>query len=167
MNDEIDINAPATDSPAYDDLIKDAERDDAIGAQEFLVSEVINDEWPSGDPRLKLKGNLTSVGSNPKADLTISPPPPPDVLKAESATYEQGKKRAIANTINLYKQLGQHYGKSPQQIREGDTFKVQVVRTKRNPDNTGGFLRIVAFLPKEHAVGADAAKATTAGSSPF
>lgn len=163
---DIDINSPAvTNWGDYDDFLKEAERDDAIGAQEFLVSEVVNDEWPSGDPRLKIKGNLSSVGNNPKADLTISPPPSPEVLKAEGASYESGKKRAIATTINLYKQLGQHYGKSPAEIRQGETYKVQVVRTKRNPDNTGGFLRIVAFLPKDHAVGTDTAK--SAGGSPF
>lgn len=164
---EIDLNNPEiTNWNDYDDFLKEADRDDAIGPQKLLVSEVIDDSWPSGDPRRKVRGTLTTA-RNAKADLTISPPPSPEVLKAEGASYESGKKRAIANTINLYKQLGQHYGKSPQQIVAGDEYNVQVVRTKRNEDGSGGFLRVIGFLSKDHKVGSEAQTAVARSAAPF
>jgi hypothetical protein len=167
MSDEPDINNPETTNWSdYDDFLNEAGKDDRIGPQTFLVSEVIHDTWPSGDPRMKFRGVLSSAG-NAKADLTVSPPPSPAVLKAEGATYESGKKRAIATTINLYKQLAQFYSKSPDNIKEGDEYKVQIVRTKRNEDGTGGFLRIVAFLDKSHAVGNGAQTTAAVSKAPF
>lgn len=159
---EIDINAPVTtDWSKYDDFLKDADKDNRIGDHDALVVSVTDDQWPSGDPRRKILFNLTTA-NNAKADLTISPPPSPETLAAEGATYEAGKKRAIATTINLYKQLGQHYGKSPQQIKEGDTFKVKTAKTRIDADGKGGFIRVIAFLDKAHATGGATAAAATA-----
>lgn len=137
---------------AYDELIKDAERDDRVGDHSFLVTEVVRDQWPSGDPRLKVKGTLVTAG-NAKADWTFSPPPPPDVVAAQKGTMERGMKMAIANSITMAKQLAQHYGVSPGKIKQGDEFKIKTAKNKE------GFVRIIAFLPKDHAVGGQATTA--------
>lgn len=158
---EIDINDTSNINwGAYDDFLKDAEKDTAVGHQRWVVSQVTDDTWPSGDPRRKILGVLPNA-NNAKADLTVSAPPTPETIAAESASWESGKKRAIAQTINQFKQCIQHYGKSPMKIVEGDEYWVNVIRTKRNPDGTGGFLRVVAFLPSE------AANGTKPSGSPF
>jgi len=145
---------------AYREFEKEANRDTRVGNHTWIVSQVTHDTWPSGDPRIKLLGLLTTAG-NAKADLTISPPPAPDVVKAEGKNWESGKKRAIAASIAMHRTLAEVYGKSPDEIVEGDTFMVKTALTKRNPDGTGGFVRIIAFLKKD-------AKADGAGSDvPF
>ena len=149
------MSNPYTDS-AYDDLINDAARDDRAGDHDFIVSEVTHDYWPSGDPRTKIRGQLLTA-NNAKADLTISPPPPPEVVRAESKTWETGKKKAIANAVTIYRQFAEYYGKSPDAevangltpITEGDVFRVKSIVTKRDErTNTGGFVRIIAIKPK-------------------
>lgn len=152
-----------TDS-AYDELLKDADRDNRVGDHLAIAIKVVHDSWPSGDPRIKVSFNLQSA-NNAKADLTISPPPPPDVVKAESKTWEQGKKRAIANAITMYRQLAEHYGKSPDEIVEGDVFAVKTTKSKVEADGKGGFIRVVAFLAKDK-LSADAT-AAAASAPPF
>ena len=157
MSNEFDpMAAMALNDSAYDDLLKDAEMDNRVGDKEALVASVVHDNWPSGDPRIKIGFVLTDA-RNAKADLTISPPPAPEVVKAEKASWEPGKLRAIANTVTMYRQLAQHYGTSPDAIKEGDTFRIKTVKTKRNEDGTGGFIRAVSFLPP---AGASAAPTT-------
>lgn len=143
---------------AYDELLKDAEMDNRVGDKQALVTTVVHDNWPSGDPRIKVGFVLTDAG-NAKADLTISPPPPPEVVKAEKKSWEQGKLRAIAQTVSQYRQLAQHYGISPEQIKEGDGFRVKTVKTRRDEEGKGGFIRVIAFLPPTSG---EAAPATSA-----
>lgn len=145
---------------AYDDLLKDADTDGRVGDREAMVSSVVHDSWASGDPRIKIGFVLTDA-RNAKADLTISPLPSPEEVKAQKASWEPGKLRAIANTVSMYRQLAQHYGTTPDQIAQGDVFRIKTVKTKRNDDGTGGFIRCIAFLPKTGA------GAVAAASSPF
>lgn len=150
---------------AYDDLIKDAERDDRAGDHDFVVDSVDHDYWPSGDPRTKIRGSLLTANSA-KADLTLSPPPAPDVVRAESKGWDAKKKKAIAGAITLYRQLAEHYAKSPDvevangltAIAEGDVFRVKTVVTKRTEDGKGGFVRVIAFKPKAEVGVAGAAQ---------
>ena len=148
------------DDSAYDELLKDADTDGRLGDREALVASVTHDTWPSGDPRIKVKFVLTDA-RNAAADLTISPPPSPEVVKAEKASWEPGKLRAIANTVSMYRQLATNYGISPDQIKEGDVFRIKTVKTKRLPDGSGGFVRCVAFLAKDGSV------ATGSTAAPF
>lgn len=149
---------------AYSDLLKDADKDNRVGDHLAMATKITHDTWPSGDPRIKVLFSLQSA-NNAKADLTISPPPPPDVVKAESKSWDQGKKRAIAGTITIYRQLAEHYKIDPSKISEGDVFAVKTTKTKKNDDGTGGFIRVIAFLPKER-LSADA-KAAAADAPPF
>jgi len=149
---------------AYDELLKDADKDNRIGDHLFMVTKVAHDTWPSGDPRIKVSGVLQSA-NNAKADLTISPPPPPDVVKAESKTWEQGKKRAVAGAITMYRQLAEHYKTSPDKISEGDVYAVKTTKSKIDAEGKGGFIRIIAFLAKDK-LGA-AAKAAADNAPPF
>ncbi len=147
------MNAAYLSDAAYDELLKEAEVDGRVGDKEALVASVVRDTWPSGDPRIKIGFVLTDA-RNAKADLTISPPPSPEVVKAEKASWEPGKLRAIANTVSMYRQCAEHYGTSPEAIKEGDTFRVKTVKTRRDEEGKGGFIRVVAFLPKSGAAAA-------------
>lgn len=139
---------------AYDDLLKDAEMDNRVGDKTALVTAITHDSWPSGDPRMKFNFVLTDA-NNARADLTLSPPPSPEVIKAEKKSWDQGKLRAIAGQVAIYRQFAQHYGISPDQIKEGDTFRVKTVKTKRDEEtNKGGFIRVIAVLPPTTSAGA-------------
>lgn len=136
---------------AYDRFVTDAAKDDAIGRHDWLVTQVTHDQWPSGDPRIKIVGQLIDVRGNnkPKADLTISPPPAPDVLEAEWADYDKGKQRAIAQSITMHKKLREYYQTSPDKIKEGDVFAVETGRARATTPGQLGFLRVVAFHSKD------------------
>jgi hypothetical protein len=147
-----------TDS-AYDQLLKDAARDNRVGDHLFMVTDVLHETWPSGDPRLKFKGVLQTA-NNAKADFQMSPPPPPDVVAAQYAGWDKKKQQAVASSVTLGRQLQQHYGKKPDDIQQGDVFAVKTAKTKIDADGKGGFIRIISFLPKERlSAGATAAAA--------
>lgn len=149
------------DDAAYNQLLEDADKDDRIGHHTVVVNGVVDDTWPSGDPRRKIKFAYLDV-KNAKADLTISPPPSPEVVASESKTWDTGKKKAVAQTINIYRQLRKHYNKSPETVIEGDVFRVNVVKTTIKKDGTGGFLRVTAFLAKDEKT-----EAASTDSPPF
>lgn len=163
--DPFDLNYDFSDQ-AYADLQKDADTDNRVGDHVFLVSEVTRGNFPkNGDPYLKVKGTLLTA-NNAKTDWTFSPPPPPDVIAAQKSSWEPGKKKAINASIQMIKQLAEHYGTTPGKIKQGDEFKVKTAKTRVDKNTgDGGFIRIVAFLPKGHAVAGGAAAASSA--SPF
>jgi len=132
----------------YDGVMGDLEKDNRVGDHDFMVSEVIGDCWPSGDPRWKVKGVLLTAQQS-KCDLTWSPPPPASVVKAEMAGWEGGKRKAIAQAVNIAKKLAEFYGKRIVDLKEGDVLRVKTIKTKIDSDGKGGFIRIVAILPKE------------------
>lgn len=144
---------------AYKDLLDDAKKDDRVGPQTGVVVSVVDDQWPSGDDRRKVVFQLPAR-NNAKADLTWSVPPPD--TKEESARRKEGKGewdtakvQGVAKAINVGRQLAQHYGlNSPLDIQQGETYRINVGRSKRNLDGSGGFLRVNAFLAPEGANGA-------------
>lgn len=125
---------------AYSELESEANKDDRLGDQTFMVTEVRNEQWPSGDPRIKVLGILTTARSA-KCDLTVSPPPAPEVVKELMPTWEPNKKRAIAQTISIYRDMSKHYGKTPETLAQGDEINVKIVKNKE------GFIRVAAILP--------------------
>lgn len=134
----------------YDDFLADANRDTRIGDHEAMVLEVKSDTWPSGDARHKVYLSLLTANSA-KADMTFSEVPPAAQLKAEAATMDPGKKKAIASNISLRKQLAQFYGVSkPELLASGQVINVKTVKTKVDNNGKGGFIRVVAILPKDH-----------------
>lgn len=152
---------------AYDELLRDAEVDKRVGDHDAIVQKVTKDKWPSGDPRTKVMFVLVTA-NNAKADWTFSPPPAPEVVKAEKDSWEPGKLRAIANSVAMLRQLVKEYGVSVgadgyPSIKEGDRFKVKTAKTRREADGSGGFVRVVAFLSKDRAVGAEAAAQAASG----
>lgn len=132
---------------AYDALVDEASKDSRVGDHDFLVTKRVEDTWPSGDPRLKLSGQLITA-RNAKADLTWSPPPPPEVWAAEKATNDPGKNRAIANAVTLARQAFKHYQKGITQFQEGEVIRVKTGKSRTDADGKGGFIRIIAILPK-------------------
>lgn len=125
---------------AYTELESEASKDDRLGDQTFMVTEVRNETWPSGDPRIKVLGILTTARSA-KCDLTVSPPPAPEIVKELMPTWEPNKKRAIAQTISIYRDMSKHYGKTPETLAAGDEINVKIVKNKE------GFIRVAAVLP--------------------
>jgi hypothetical protein len=125
---------------AYAELESEAAKDNRLGHQTFMVTEVRNETWPSGDPRIKVLGILTTANSA-KCDLTVSPPPAPEVVKDLMATWEPAKKKAISQTITIYREMSKHYGKTPETLIAGDEINVNVVKNKE------GFIRIASVLP--------------------
>lgn len=157
-------------SDVYDALIKDAETDKRVGDHEALVQKVTNDKWRSGDARQKIVFVLLTA-NNAKADWTFSPPPPPEIVAAEKDSWDSAKVRGIAASIAMVRQLVKDYGVTMSaegylDIKEGDKFKVKTVKTRREADNTGGFIRVVAFLAKDRPVGEEGASAAGASERP-
>lgn len=156
---------------AYDELINEAAIDKRVGDHEAIVQKVVKDKWPSGDPRTKVDFVLLTA-NNAKADWTFSPPPPPEVVKAERASWEPGKLKAIANAVAMLRQLVKEYGVSIDadgypSIKEGDRFKIKTAKTSRDANTgKGGFIRVIAFLNKERPVGEQAASASAGGEAP-
>lgn len=160
-NNNVDPTDLMLDSKAYDDLINEAAKDDRTGNHEAIVQKVVHDLWPSGDPRTKVTFVLITA-NNAKADDTLSPPPPPDVVEKEKGTWDRAKKQAISSAITKQRQLAKEYGVGIAGIKEGMRFKVKTVKTRRDDEGKGGFIRVVAYLPKDHVVGEQAAQAAAA-----
>lgn len=154
-----------TDS-AYDDFLKDADRDNRVGDHDFMVSENIQDAWPSGDPRIKINGVLLTA-NNAKADLTLSPPPPPEIVKTESNQWETGKKKAIAQAISMYRVLATSYGVTPEQLKQGDILRVKTVKTRVDDQGKGGFIRIAVIKDKSEIGKKSTDVGTATAKAPF
>lgn len=134
------------DDAAYDELIKEADVDNRVGEGNAIITKITDDLWPSGDKRRKVLFSLLFAG-NAKADLTVSDLPSPEQVRAEKGTWDANKKRAIANSVALYRQFAQFYSVNPMSgLQEGQQYRVKTVKTKRNPDGSGGFVRIIAVL---------------------
>ena len=154
---------------AYNDLLRDAATDNRIGAHDALVNKVVVDAWDDGRIRQKVQFTLLTA-NNAKADVTLSKLPTPEEVKEESAGWDQGRKRGVAHSIAMARQLVQNYGLAIDPatglfgFAEGQRYKVQTgKRTDRN-DKAKYFVTVVAFLAKDHAVGAEAATAAAAPS---
>lgn len=130
----------------YDQLLKDAEVDNRVGKHKAIVVKVVHDTWDSGDPRHKFSFSLLTAG-NAKADMTWSDPPSIEDIVAQKNNWEPAKKKGIASAVSLARQLAQHYSKRVVDIAEGDEFEVQTVKTRRDKDGSGGFIRVISFLP--------------------
>lgn len=150
-SDAMDAMFDVTNS-AYDEILNDAAVDNRVGDHDAVVVNVVNDKWKSGDDRTKLKFILKTA-NDAKADLTWSPPPPPEVYAAEKASWDRAKLQGVASGITIARQVLEHYGTLPNRIKEGDRFRVKTVKTKRDADGTGGFIRVIAFLPKDAGTG--------------
>lgn len=132
---------------AYDKFLTEADKDNRVGDHDFMVSDVAHDTWPSGDPRFKVHGTLLTA-YHAKCDFTWSPPPPATVLNETMASFDGNKRRAIAGAIRIAKILSEEYSKTVGTLVNGDIIRVKTVKTKIDADGKGGFIRVVAVLPK-------------------
>lgn len=143
----IDINDPFAgdySSDAYKKFLDDADKDDRLGDQDFLVTEKTAGTFPnSGDRYWKLSGVLSSA-RNAKFNMTFGVPP----SEAELATLPSERKRGAALTIRLLSDLRTHYGVSPASIEEGTTIRVKVDKDKVDKATGQYYLRGVAIKPK-------------------
>lgn len=134
----------------YDDFINEAERDDRVGDHDAVVTEVLSETWPSGDPRYKVVIALTTAG-NAKSEITFNEKPSVEQLAAIKASGDRKKIRGVGMGLNLYKALVQHYGLAhPKQFQVGQKVRVKNVKNKE------GFIRTVALLPTGSGAAAEA-----------
>jgi len=158
----------------YDDLLGDLNKDTRVGDHDFVVSDVEKGKWSdiradlSDDPYYKITGLLLTAG-NAKASLQWSPPPPAAQVKAEMAEWKPGKRKAIAQAVTLAKALAQHYQKAVGDLKEGDVLRVRTVKTRRDDEGKGGFIRIGAILPKDQIgqASVEAGAKATSDAPPF
>lgn len=136
---------------AYDKLAEEAKKDDATGQHDFLVEERSQGYWPSGDPYIKIIGRLIDVPGNnkPRADLTWSPPPSPEEVMRDMATWDKGKKMAITKAVTIQKKCREHYSKNIEDIEEGDVLRVETYRERAKEPGRLGFLRVAALHSKD------------------
>ena len=132
-----------------DDFVAEAEKDGRIGDLNAVVQACEAKTWPSGDAYHRLTVYLTDAG-NAKADCNLNPIPTESELASIKAEGNRGKMRGVAQGITMAKQLQEHYGiTDPAKITEGMALRVKTVKTKVDAmTGKGGFIRIVAFLPK-------------------
>ena len=122
---------------AYDSFLKEADRDDRVGDQDFMITDIVDKSWPSGDKFKKVQGQLLTA-NGAKADFNLQALPSTEEL-AQAGTWETGKKRGVAQGINMLKSLDKFYGKTADTLVPGDELRVKCVKSK-------GFIRIVALL---------------------
>lgn len=122
----------------YDAFLRDADADNRVGDQDFLITSIDESTWPSGDKFIKVKGQLVTAGGA-KADFNLNPLPTKDEL-AQASTWETGKKRGVAQGIGFHKSLEKFYQKSAETLEVGDELRVKCVKNKE------GFIRIAAIL---------------------
>lgn len=141
---------------AYSQLIKDADVDERVGKHNAIVTKIEDGAWDDGRPRRKILFSLVTAG-NAKADLTVSPPPPPDVVKAEAKNWEPKVRKGVAHSVVIFRQFAQHYAVNPMKVQEGFECRVETNKTRREKDGSGGFIRVVAILPKQESTNGTAA----------
>lgn len=171
MSDETATQAPDINDPFlqtysgadYDKFIADADKDDRLGDQDFMVTEKIRGTFPnSGDPYLKLNGVLQSA-NNAKFNITFGAVP------RDLSTVPAEHKRGASLTIRLVRELSEGYGVPPGVVEEGTVIRVKVDKDKVDKNTGKYYLRAVKILPKSE-VGkpagiASAASATSAAAA--
>jgi hypothetical protein len=134
-------------NPAYDELLKDAAVDNRVGDHDAVIIKAVHDNWEpqyGGGPRSKLQF-LLKTANDAKADVSWSPPPSPEEM-AQKSTWDRKRVQGVAGAVTLGRQALQHYGKTPNQMQEGERYRI---KTAKNKD---GFIRVIAFLPRDAAV---------------
>jgi hypothetical protein len=122
----------------YDAFLKEADRDNRIGDQDFIVTAIEAGVWPSGDKFTRVRGQLLTAGGA-KADFNLNPLPSAEDM-AQAGTWETAKKRGVAQGINFLKSLDKFYSRSADTLQPGDELRVKCVKNKE------GFIRIVSLL---------------------
>jgi hypothetical protein len=126
---------------AYDEAARLADVDERLGNQDWYITDVSEEAWPSGDPYLKVKGTLLGHGTA-IADLTLSPLPPPEEM-ANLKTWEQGKQFQVKRNIKIRRQFKELYGiTDPEnQLKAGQIYAIKTEKVK-------GFIRVKELRAK-------------------
>ena len=133
-----------------DDFLDAVEPDARIGEGPATFQKIDVKVWDNGDKSNRAVFTL-DFAYNAKADCNLPErfltDAEVDTLKAEPPS---AKKTAIKSAQKLLRMLKQHYDVvSPDKLREGATYYVKTAKTKVDPlTQKGGFIRVVAFLPK-------------------
>ena len=125
----------------WDAFTAEAEKDNRLGKQMFVITDVVHDTWNDGRARHKFRGVLATAG-NAKCDLTLNDPPTADEAKEAQAAGDAKRMRGIAFSYKNHETLAK-YGKSVTTLAEGDEIRVEVTKDKE------GFVRAQRILPPD------------------
>jgi hypothetical protein len=134
----------------YDDFLNEAAKDDRVGKHRGVVIALSDGTWESKNgeaprPYTNVSFKLTS-GSEIDLRWTVPPDPPP--TKDEMAAMDKGIRMGIVNSVTLRRQLAQHFGKSFQNLKEGDEVGMLIELQKSKKDGKS-YPRVRAFIPLE------------------
>jgi len=143
-----------------DEAQKWADVDDRLGDHDVIITEVTAGAWDDGRARINLRGELLTC-NHFKFSATISQPSDAGDLAAAKSEGKKMHARAMAMNNNIISQLKEHYEVVPDQIKEGDKFRIKTGKQmdKKDEERKKYFIRLIAFLPKE-AIGKDGGGAT-------
>jgi len=153
----------AYNSEVYDDLADEAAKDDRVGKQKFMVIDTQDDRWDAkyGGGAFRRVSGILVTARKAKVEILFNEPLSADVVKAEKAGWDQMKVKAVANSRAMVKQLIEHYGVNPSELKPGDSFAVNIVKNKK------GFIRIVAILPMDALTQNADIETADSGAPPF
>lgn len=146
----------------YDDFLNEAGKDDRVGKHRVIVTKIGDGEYEgrNGDAAKPYKEIKFKMSSGSEIDLRwVKPPdvaPSKELLKLMDRAVSQG----IVQSVTLRRQLAQHFGKSFENLHEGDALAINVELRKSKKDGKY-YPRVVAFIP------ADDAKAVDPNEPPF
>ena len=127
----------------WDDLDKEAAKDDRIGVHDFIIDKKTEGEWPSGDPFVELDGRLTT-----HENLNLRSRFSPEPNEQEAAEIIASKDRRAIRRANFAHvqavMMRESYGKTLNDINAGDTIRVKV----DYEDKDKRYVKIASIVPK-------------------
>lgn len=125
------------DFSTYDELFKEANRDNLIGKHNFMVVKTTVDAWQDGRTRYKIAGQLTTA-NNFNIEVTLSQLDTPQEIKDE--VQPKVKKGKVMNALNW--SVLAKLGKTPETLAQGDEFQIETYRDKPQQGYDTGFVRV-------------------------
>ena len=134
----------------YDDFLNEAAKDDRVGKHRAVVTGLSDGTWDSknGEAPRPYTNVAFKLASGSEIDLRWTLPPDPAPTKDEMAAMERGVRQGIVNSVNLRRQLAKHFGKSFDNLKEGDTLGLLIELQKSKKDGKS-YPRVRAFVPVE------------------
>lgn len=125
------------DFSGYEQLFKDADKDNLVGKHNFMVTAVLASAWDDGRERFDISGHLNDVGGM-RFSFSISALDTPTQIRDEAdAKIKKSKTLNALHWASLSK-----LGLRPDKLKQGDEFQVDLYREKPKAGYDVGFLRL-------------------------
>ena len=141
------------DDPMYGQAAREALIDNRVGNHDFMITQVEEGTWPSGDSFMKYRGVLLTA-DNAKTELTLNDPLTPEQMREEYPKMEAKAKKAVGHNITKLIALKQNYG-----ITNLDQLTVNTVLRVKTEKDRNGFIRVMVILPKTESTNQAASNA--------